>query len=62
MVAQVDEQQLAMVAPAVHPAGEFYLLADIGLFQLAAMVGAVGMHERVFQMAVFDVQGSANYG
>ena len=44
MVAQVDEQQPAMVARAVHPAGEPGALADIGLAQLAAGMGAVGVH------------------
>ena len=31
MIAQIDEQQIAVIALAVHPAGEFYFLADMGL-------------------------------
>jgi hypothetical protein len=44
MVAQIDEQQAAMVALAVHPAGQACLAAGIGGAQGAAGVGAVGMH------------------
>ena len=29
MIAQIDEQQVAMVAFAVNPAGKFYRLADL---------------------------------
>ena len=34
-VAQVDEDQIAVVAPAGHPAGEAHLAADVGEAQLA---------------------------
>ena len=44
MVAQVDEQQPAMVAPAIDPAGQPHRLADMLLAQLAAGVGAIGVH------------------
>ena len=33
VVAQVDEQQIAVIALAVHPAGEPDRLADIGVAQ-----------------------------
>ena len=44
VVAQVDEQQLAVIALAVDPPGQPDLLADVGRAQLAAVVGAIGMH------------------
>jgi hypothetical protein len=44
MVAQVDEQDSAMVALAVNPAGQADGRADIGGAQLGAMVRAVGVH------------------
>src|ERR1700709_1587198 len=45
MVAQVDEQQPAMVANAMAPAGQTNVLADIAVAERAAGVGAVTMHE-----------------
>ena len=45
MVAQVDENQPAMVAAAIHPAGQPDGLADMRLAQFAAGVGAIGMHD-----------------
>src|SRR4029077_17709313 len=45
MIAQVDEQQSAMVADAVAPAGQPHLLADVAFAQNAAGVGAVAMHD-----------------
>ena len=44
VVAQVDEQQAAMVADAVAPAGQPRLLADVACAQLAAFVGAITVH------------------
>ena len=44
VIAQVDEQQLAVVALAVHPAGQAHGQADLSRAQLAAVVGAIGMH------------------
>jgi hypothetical protein len=44
MVAQVDEQQAAVVADAVNPAGEAHVLADVAFAERAAVVGAVAMH------------------
>ena len=44
VVAQVDEQQLAVVALAVHPARQAHGLPDVQGAQLAAVVGAIGMH------------------
>ena len=45
MIAQIDEQQPAMVALAVHPAGKPDGLARIGGTKGAAGMGAVGVHE-----------------
>ena len=44
MIAQVDEQQAAMVAAAVAPAGKAHGLPDLGEAERAASVGAVSMH------------------
>jgi hypothetical protein len=44
MVAQVDEDQPAMVAAPVDPARQADGLPDIGLAKLAAGVGAIGVH------------------
>jgi hypothetical protein len=44
MVAQVDEQQAAMIADAVAPAGDAHRLANMGVAELAAGVGAIAMH------------------
>jgi len=44
MVAQIDKQQIAVVALAVHPAGEFHRLADVLRGELVAGMGSVGMH------------------
>ena len=44
MVAQVDEQQTAMVALAMHPAGQASRRPGVGGTQRAAGMGAVGVH------------------
>jgi hypothetical protein len=44
MVAQIDEEQAAMVAHAVHPARQPHVLADLRLPQLRAIVAAIAMH------------------
>ena len=44
MVAQIDEQQAAVVADAVTPAGQSHLLADVALAQHAAVMGAISVH------------------
>ena len=44
MVAQIDEQQVAVIALAVHPAGQADFCAGIGEAQSAASVRAIGMH------------------
>ena len=46
MVAQVDEQQAAMVAHAVHPARQADGLADIGFAEFGAVMAAVAVHRR----------------
>src|SRR5262249_39079788 len=43
VVAQVDKQQPAVIAHAVHPAGQAHVLADVTLAQGAAGVGAIAM-------------------
>src|SRR5882672_11285972 len=49
MVAQVDEQQAAMVADAVAPAGKPHIVADVARAKRAAGVGAITMHGRTFR-------------
>ncbi len=49
VVAQVDEQNPAMVADAVAPAGQANRIADVALAQGAAGVGAITMHQVVRQ-------------
>ena len=44
VVAQVDEQQIAVVALAVDPAGEPHRAAGIGKAELAAVMGSIGVH------------------
>jgi hypothetical protein len=44
MVAQIDEQDTAMVANAMTPAGQTNALADIALPERAAGMGPVTMH------------------
>jgi len=45
MVAQVDEQQAAVVAFAVNPAGDFDRLALVGKAKLTTSMGAIGVHD-----------------
>ncbi len=49
MVAQIDEQQPAMVALAMHPAREADILADMLGAKLTAGVRAIGVHFFIFQ-------------
>ena len=44
MVAQIDEQQTAMVADAMHPARKTGGLTDIAFAQLRAVMAAITMH------------------
>ncbi len=44
VVAQVDEQQAAVVAHAVHPARQPHRLADVARAQASARVGAIAVH------------------
>ena len=44
VVAQVDEQQAAVVADAMAPAGQPHVLADVALAKRAAGVGAIAVH------------------
>src|SRR3546814_17245392 len=44
MIAQVDEDQVAMIPLAVHPTGHLHLIADLRRRKGAAGVGAIGLH------------------
>jgi hypothetical protein len=44
MIAEIDEQQIAMVALAVDPAGKPDDLSRIAGAERAASMGAIGMH------------------
>src|SRR6185437_16615737 len=61
MVAQIDEDQPAMIAPAIDPARQPDGLSDIGLAKLAAIMGAIGVHrnrsESVGKAGVLAVYG-----
>ena len=68
MVAQIDEDQPAMVAAAIDPARQPHGLADIGFAQLAAGMGAIGVHGKPLRKARFlavyggRVKGGARSG
>ena len=47
VVAQVDEENAAVVAHAMHPAGEPDLFVDVALAERAAGVGAIAMHSGI---------------
>ena len=47
MVAQVDEEEPAVIADAMAPAGQAHVLSDVGFPQVAAGVGAITVHQRV---------------
>jgi hypothetical protein len=47
MVAQVDEEEPAVIANAMAPAGQAHVLSDVGFPQVAAGVGAITVHQRV---------------
>lgn len=45
MVAQVDEEELAVITLAMHPPRQLDGQADVACAQRAAIVGTIGMHE-----------------
>ena len=47
VVAEIDEEQPAMVADAMHPARKAHGLADIAGAKLAAGLAAIAVHEEV---------------
>ena len=47
MIPQVDEQQMPMVALAMHPARKANGLADIAATQFGAVMGTIGVHDEV---------------
>ena len=51
MVPQIDEKQPAMVAGAMNPARKAHARANVGATELAAFMGAVGVHRRVLYRA-----------
>ena len=57
MVAQVDEQQPAMVADAMAPAGQTNVLADVAVAERAAGVGAVTMHGNPGKASEVRIEG-----
>ena len=61
MIPQVDEQQTAMVAPPVDPAGQAHAVADVLLAQFATGVGAIGVHCKSFKNGRY-VAGSGGLG
>ena len=58
MVAQIDEQQPAMVALAMHPSRDADRLADLFGAKLAAIMGAIGVHGIVFQCSGARVENA----
>ena len=44
MVAQIDEEQMPVVALSVHPARKADRLTDVAGAQLGAIVGTIGVH------------------
>jgi hypothetical protein len=57
MVAQIDEQDAAMIALVVDPAGQADALVDIVLGQLGAGVCAIGVHRKTFQNRCYGARG-----
>ena len=47
MVAQVDEEEPAVIANAMAPARQAHVLSDVGFPQVAAAMGAITMHQTV---------------
>jgi hypothetical protein len=45
MIAQIDKEELPMIALAMHPPGQPRRLARIGQTQGSASVGSVGVHK-----------------
>ncbi len=51
MVAQIDEQNAAVVADAVAPARQPHIFADVAVAERAAGMGAITMHEKRIRRA-----------
>jgi hypothetical protein len=47
MIPQIDEQQIAMIALAMHPPRKPDRFADMRRARRAAGMGAIGMHDRL---------------
>ncbi len=60
MVAKVDEQQAAMVADAVNPAGKADGLADVGLAKSGTGVAAVTVHGQILEVRAGSQRNARN--
>ena len=56
MIAQIDEQNAAMVALPVNPAGKPHCLANFGRRKLCASVGSVGVHLNSCPVGGYDAK------
>jgi hypothetical protein len=59
VVAQVDEQQLAVIALAMNPARQADRLADVACAQRGAGMGTIGVHQEVGLLAENAVENGA---
>jgi hypothetical protein len=59
MVAQIDEQQPAVIANAMAPAGQARIPADIAFAKRAAGMGAVAMHARPAKVGLLGFESGA---
>ena len=53
MVAQVDKQQIAVIALAMDPAGQADGLADAGGAERGTIVGAICVHDGPLELGAF---------
>ena len=61
MIAQINEQDAAMIAHPVHPAGKPDRLAHVGFVQIGASVAAIGVHGIILQAHEGNRLGSRRY-
>jgi len=62
VIAQIDEQNAAVIALAVKLAGEADRLPDIALVELCTVVGTVGVHLKSFQFRSYGAKGAPPKG
>ncbi len=53
MIAQIDEQEAAMVAHAMHPAGQAHIRAHVGFSEFGAGMAAIAMHGHIIRVLEF---------